>query len=115
MGSDHVLLGTDYPTPMIDAGQVSAINGIEGLTEEDKEKESLGRQRRKAIKTDVKSGNFRTNHPVVIPSEMRGIYGFFAAARNDTRAGCTTAIYETAAGGGKWTQERALPVPKALS
>jgi predicted TIM-barrel fold metal-dependent hydrolase len=38
MGSDHVLLGTDYPTPMIDAGQVSAINGIEGLTAEDKEK-----------------------------------------------------------------------------
>jgi aminocarboxymuconate-semialdehyde decarboxylase len=38
MGSDHVLLGTDYPTPMIDAGQVSAINGIEGLSVEDKEK-----------------------------------------------------------------------------
>ena len=38
MGSDHVLLGTDYPTPMIDAGQVSAINGIEGLTAEDREK-----------------------------------------------------------------------------
>jgi aminocarboxymuconate-semialdehyde decarboxylase len=38
MGSDHVMLGTDYPTPMIDAGQVSAINGIEGLTAEDKEK-----------------------------------------------------------------------------
>ena len=38
MGAEHVLLGTDYPTPMIDAGQVSAIDGIEGLTVEDKEK-----------------------------------------------------------------------------
>jgi aminocarboxymuconate-semialdehyde decarboxylase len=38
MGSDHVLLGTDYPTPMIDAGQVLAINGIKGLTDQDKEK-----------------------------------------------------------------------------
>jgi aminocarboxymuconate-semialdehyde decarboxylase len=38
MGSDHVLLGTDYPTPMIDAGQVPVVNGIRGLTDEDKEK-----------------------------------------------------------------------------
>src|SRR3990170_29876 len=38
MGSDHVLLGTDYPTPMIDAGQVPVINGIGSLTERDKEK-----------------------------------------------------------------------------
>jgi aminocarboxymuconate-semialdehyde decarboxylase len=37
MGSDHVLLGTDYPTPMIDADQVSVINQIDGLTEQDKE------------------------------------------------------------------------------
>jgi aminocarboxymuconate-semialdehyde decarboxylase len=38
MGSDHVLLGTDYPTPMIDAGQVPVINGISSLTDQDKEK-----------------------------------------------------------------------------
>jgi len=38
MGSDHVLLGTDYPTPMIDAGQVPVINGISSLTDRDKEK-----------------------------------------------------------------------------
>jgi aminocarboxymuconate-semialdehyde decarboxylase len=38
MGSDHVLLGTDYPTPMIDAGQVAVINQIDGLSVEDKEK-----------------------------------------------------------------------------
>lgn len=38
MGSDHVLLGTDYPTPMIDAGQVPVVNGIKGLTDHDKEK-----------------------------------------------------------------------------
>lgn len=38
MGSDHVLLGTDYPTPMIDAGQVPVVNGIKGLTDQDKEK-----------------------------------------------------------------------------
>ena len=37
MGSNHVLLGTDYPTPMMDAGQVSVINQIDGLTEQDKE------------------------------------------------------------------------------
>ena len=37
MGADHVLLGTDYPTPMMDAGQVSVISQIDGLTEEDKE------------------------------------------------------------------------------
>jgi aminocarboxymuconate-semialdehyde decarboxylase len=37
MGSDHVLLGTDYPTPMIDAGQVPVVNGIQGLTDQDKE------------------------------------------------------------------------------
>ena len=38
MGADHVLLGTDYPTPMIDPGQVSVINGISSLTDRDKEK-----------------------------------------------------------------------------
>jgi aminocarboxymuconate-semialdehyde decarboxylase len=38
MGSDHVLLGTDYPTPMIDAGQVAVINQIDGLSVQDKEK-----------------------------------------------------------------------------
>ena len=37
MGSDHVLLGTDYPTPMIDAGQVSRIEAIPGLSAADKE------------------------------------------------------------------------------
>lgn len=36
MGADHVLLGTDYPTPMIDAGQVSVIDKIAGLSNEDK-------------------------------------------------------------------------------
>src|SRR6266545_2570580 len=38
MGSDHVLLGTDYPTPMIDAGQVAVINAMDGLAAADKEK-----------------------------------------------------------------------------
>ena len=38
MGSDHVLLGTDYPTPMIDAGQVPVITAIDGLSAADKEK-----------------------------------------------------------------------------
>lgn len=38
MGADHVLLGTDYPTPMIDAGQVATINAIDGLAAADKEK-----------------------------------------------------------------------------
>jgi predicted TIM-barrel fold metal-dependent hydrolase len=33
-----VLLGTDYPTPMIDAGQVPVINGISSLMDRDKEK-----------------------------------------------------------------------------
>ena len=37
MGADHVLLGTDYPTPMIDAGQVSVIDKIAGLSTQDKE------------------------------------------------------------------------------
>lgn len=37
MGADHVLLGTDYPTPMIDAGQVATIDQIDGLTAADKE------------------------------------------------------------------------------
>ena len=37
MGADHVLLGTDYPTPMIDAGQVSVIENITGLSAQDKE------------------------------------------------------------------------------
>ena len=37
MGSDHVLLGTDYPTPMIDSGQVQVINGINGLSARDKD------------------------------------------------------------------------------
>ena len=37
MGTDHVLLGTDYPTPMIDAGQVSVIDNIAGLSNKDKE------------------------------------------------------------------------------
>jgi aminocarboxymuconate-semialdehyde decarboxylase len=32
MGSDHVMLGTDYPTPMIDAGQVPVITALEGLS-----------------------------------------------------------------------------------
>ncbi len=36
MGADHVLLGTDYPTPMIDAGQISAIDKITGLSAADK-------------------------------------------------------------------------------
>ena len=38
MGSEHVLLGTDYPTPMGDGGQVALINEIGGLSTEDKEK-----------------------------------------------------------------------------
>ncbi|HET8564600.1 MAG TPA: amidohydrolase family protein [Candidatus Binatia bacterium] len=38
MGSDHVLLGTDYPTPMGDMGQVPVINEISALSAEDKEK-----------------------------------------------------------------------------
>jgi len=38
MGSDHVLLGTDYPPPMIDAGQVAVINAMDGLAAADKEK-----------------------------------------------------------------------------
>ena len=37
MGADHVLLGTDYPTPMIDAGQVAVIDKISGLSAADKE------------------------------------------------------------------------------
>jgi aminocarboxymuconate-semialdehyde decarboxylase len=37
MGSDHVLLGTDYPTPMMGADQVSLVNQIDGLTAKDKE------------------------------------------------------------------------------
>jgi aminocarboxymuconate-semialdehyde decarboxylase len=37
MGSDHVLLGTDFPTPMIDAGQVPVISEIRGLSAQDKE------------------------------------------------------------------------------
>ena len=37
MGSDHVLLGTDYPTPMGDSGQVRVINEIDGLSAEDRE------------------------------------------------------------------------------
>ena len=37
MGADHVLLGTDYPTPMIDAGQVAVIDKITGISAEDKE------------------------------------------------------------------------------
>ncbi|MGH7817213.1 MAG: amidohydrolase family protein [Candidatus Binatia bacterium] len=37
MAADHVLLGTDYPTPMIDAGQVSVIENITGLSAQDKE------------------------------------------------------------------------------
>jgi aminocarboxymuconate-semialdehyde decarboxylase len=38
MGSDHVLLGTDYPTPMGDDGQVSVINTMDGISAEDKAK-----------------------------------------------------------------------------
>jgi aminocarboxymuconate-semialdehyde decarboxylase len=38
MGADHVLLGTDYPTPMGDCDQVPVINAIDGLTTEAKEK-----------------------------------------------------------------------------
>lgn len=38
MGSDHVLLGAGYPTPMIDSGQVQVISGINGLCAEDREK-----------------------------------------------------------------------------
>jgi aminocarboxymuconate-semialdehyde decarboxylase len=37
MGSDHVLLGTDYPTPMMAANQVSVVDRIDGLTAQDKE------------------------------------------------------------------------------
>ncbi len=37
MGADHVLLGTDYPTPMMDAGQVAVMDKITGLSAEDKE------------------------------------------------------------------------------
>jgi len=37
MGADHVLLGTDYPTPMIDAGQVAVIDKIAGLSAQDKD------------------------------------------------------------------------------
>jgi aminocarboxymuconate-semialdehyde decarboxylase len=37
MGSDHVLLGTDYPTPMIDAGQVPAITALAALSPADKD------------------------------------------------------------------------------
>jgi hypothetical protein len=51
---NHVLLGTDYPTPMIDAGQVSAIR-LERLTR--KTRKSFGQQRR-SNRTDVKSGTF---------------------------------------------------------
>ena len=58
MGSNHVLLGTDYPTPMMDAGQVSVINRIDGLTEEDKENvlggnaaRLLGLQRQQATRS----------------------------------------------------------------
>jgi aminocarboxymuconate-semialdehyde decarboxylase len=36
MGADHVLLGTDYPTPMIDAGQVRIVEHLTGLSETDK-------------------------------------------------------------------------------
>ena len=38
MGADHVLLGTDYPSPMMDAGQVAVIDKITGLSAADKEK-----------------------------------------------------------------------------
>ena len=38
MGSDRVLLGTDYPTPMGDGGQVPAINEFSGISDADKEK-----------------------------------------------------------------------------
>jgi predicted TIM-barrel fold metal-dependent hydrolase len=37
MGADHVLLGTDYPTPMMDAGQVAVIDKFTGLSVADKE------------------------------------------------------------------------------
>ena len=37
MGSDHVLLGTDYPTPMMAANQVSVVDRITGLATQDKE------------------------------------------------------------------------------
>jgi len=37
MGSDHVLLGTDYPTPMGDEGQVPVINAM-NLSADDKAK-----------------------------------------------------------------------------
>jgi predicted TIM-barrel fold metal-dependent hydrolase len=38
MGSDHVLLGTDYPTPMGDEEQVPVIDAMGGLSAEDKAK-----------------------------------------------------------------------------
>lgn len=38
MGADHVLLGTDYPTPMGDSDQVPLIKAIDGLSAEAKEK-----------------------------------------------------------------------------
>ena len=37
MGSDRVLLGTDYPTPMMAANQVSVIDRITGLSTQDKD------------------------------------------------------------------------------
>ena len=51
MGSDHILLGTDYPTLMIDSGQVQAINGINGLSAEDRE--GSRHERRRAVRIDV--------------------------------------------------------------
>ncbi|HWP56608.1 MAG TPA: amidohydrolase family protein [Candidatus Acidoferrales bacterium] len=37
-GSDHVLLGTDYPAPMGALNQVSMISGLKSLSAQDKEK-----------------------------------------------------------------------------
>jgi aminocarboxymuconate-semialdehyde decarboxylase len=38
MGADHVLLGTDYPADMGDMTQVAMIQGLKGISDDDKQK-----------------------------------------------------------------------------